>query len=255
MNCIDTSTGWCTDSRDDNGQEVVSVTCNDNSDININESSNSRGRGAYDDLSNSVHQLLLDSSERQSLHTRMDSFTTPLQTPEGDSTIFRKNESIPLHEEGEEESSDNSEQCLLRSSCKLRRCTAWSQDDIYYSFDDESERFSSSPRSTQHEPQVQVRMVHWDDIVHDSIIHDTTTNANNNNNKCDDNTIFRFTTPTPTDGDLCKLDRCAAWSIDESNNSNCSIGTSGSCRLHAIQEETTTTKIHWDEIVKGSIYV
>merc|ERR1712238_381749 len=141
-----------------------------------------------------------------------------------------------LDEDEEEESkSETPNQCVHIS--KLQRCAAWSQaDESNYhicSFDDE------------HDDESKVNMVHWDEIVHGSI-------------ECDNDPIFRQPTLDVAGPHFSfgsgKLDRCAAWSVDDSSNtsSNSMASSRGSVQLGPIQEETT--KIHWDEIVKDSIY-
>jgi len=288
MHCMDSS-AWCTtDSRDDEQKEGIvtesssepsssslkpslelegSNDINNNNKNNNNESSTSTSRkGVSDELSNSVHQLLHDSIERTNLSQshRTDSSTTLLSVPEGDSTIFRTHDDTndrtttldvmektrsTQDEEGEEESKSDTDTDTHTQGVqfsKLQRCTAWSQADDQnchiYSFEDDNtcRLLLLSPDTTTHD-EAKVNLVHWDDIVHGVI-------------ECQETPIFR---PTQQDvvGPQFKLDRCAAWSVDDSSNNSHSLTSArGSVRLGAIQEETSTTKIHWDAIVKDSIY-
>ncbi|OEU16424.1 hypothetical protein FRACYDRAFT_239018 [Fragilariopsis cylindrus CCMP1102] len=218
INCIDSS-AWC-DSRDEQEEVVVESSSSSlslsNKFANSNNSSNT-DRGFEEDLSSrslssSVHQLLYDSSERQSQRTKTDSMAMPMLVRQSeDDTIFRSRVEEPTQEAS---SSSSSSQCL--QFYKLNRCTAWSQDEAgCYSF--ESERYQhhhSITAAEEPKKRSNVRIVHWDEIVHDSL--NTNTNTSNTNNNEDNTDIFRA--DSHCFNSLCKLDRCAAWSIDESSS-------------------------------------
>mmetsp|Transcript_21370 Transcript_21370/g.23903 ORF Transcript_21370/g.23903 Transcript_21370/m.23903 type:complete len:329 (-) Transcript_21370:203-1189(-) len=284
MNCMDSS-AWCaTDSRDDEQKEGIVTestsasssssskpssmemeVSNSNDNKNNNNASSTSRKGVSDELSSSVHQLLHDSTERTNLSQshRTDSSTTLLSVPEGDITIFRThddtNDRTAIDDmektrsaqevEGEEEEESKSDTDTPNQGVqfsKLQRCTAWSQADdqnchIYSFEDDNTCLLLLSPDTTTHDEEAKVNLVHWDDIVHGVI-------------ECQETPIFRRPTTQDVVDPQLKLDRCAAWSVDDSSNSHSLASARGSVRLGAIQEETSTTKIHWDAIVKDSIY-
>ena len=219
INCIDSS-AWC-DSRDEQDEVVVESSPSlslslSNKFANSNNSSNT-DRGFEEDLSSrslssSVHQLLYDSSERQSQRIKMDSTTMPMLVRQSeDDTIFRSRVEEPTQEAS---SSSSSSQCL--QFYKLNRCTAWSQDEAgCYSFESERyQHYHSITAAEEPKKRSNVRIVHWDEIVHDSL--NTNTNTSNTNNNEDNTDIFRA--DSHCFNSLCKLDRCAAWSIDESSS-------------------------------------
>ena len=267
INCIDSS-AWC-DSRDEQEEVVVESSSLSlslslsNKFANSNNSSNT-DRGFEEDLSSrslssSVHQLLYDSSERQSQRTKTDSMPMPMLVRQSeDDTIFRSRVEEPTQEAS---SSSSSSQCL--QFYKLNRCTAWSQDEAgCYSFESERDQHHHSITATE-EPKKRsnVRIVHWDEIVHDSL--NTNTNTSNTNNNEDNTDIFRA--DSHCFNSLCKLDRCAAWSIDESSSM-----VDNRLRSNSIQEvssqfqqqgdnendnndndndaDNETKLVHWDEL-------
>ena len=267
INCIDSS-AWC-DSRDELEEVVVESSSLSlslslsNKFANSNNSSNT-DRGFEEDLSSrslssSVHQLLYDSSERQSQRTKTDSMPMPMLARQSeDDTIFRSRVEEPTQEAS---SSSSSSQCL--QFYKLNRCTAWSQDEAgCYSFESERDQHHHSITATE-EPKKRsnVRIVHWDEIVHDSL--NTNTNTSNTNNNEDNTNIFRA--DSHCFNSLCKLDRCAAWSIDESSSM-----VDNRLRSNSIQEvssqfqqqgdnendnndndhdaDNETKLVHWDEL-------
>jgi hypothetical protein len=259
INCIDSS-AWC-DSRDEQEEIVVESSSLSSSSLSLsnkfannnNNSNNNTDRGFEEDLSSrslssSVHQLLYDSSERQrSQHTKTDSMTMPMLVKQSeDDTIFRSRveESTLQEESSNNNNNNNSSQCL--QFYKLNRCTAWSQDDVgCYSFESEREQHhhhsttTAAAAAAAEEPKKRsnVRMVHWDEIVHDSLNTNTNTNTNTNN---EDNNTNIFRADSHCFNSLCKLDRCAAWSIDESSSSM----VDGRLRSNSIQEQQLSSQSH-----------
>jgi hypothetical protein len=264
INCIDSSAWY--DSRDEQEEVVVESSLSSSaSSLSLSKkfanNNNNTDRGFEEDLSSrslssSVHQLLYDSSERQSLHTKTDSMTMPMLVRQSeDDTIFRSRVEEPTQEASSSLSNNNSSQCL--QFYKLNRCTAWSQDEAgCYSFESEREQHHHSTAAAE-EPKKRsnVRMVHWDEIVHDSL--NTNTNTNNTNNYEDNTHIFRADSHCLSSS--CKLDRCAAWSMDESSSM-----VDSRLRSNSIQELSSQSQqqgdnnnknnnneaklVHWDEL-------
>jgi hypothetical protein len=209
IDCNDSS--WC-DSRD----EVIES--KSASDIVYEEDLSTRYGDLLDtqSLSSSIHNLLHDSPQRLGQHampTRKIS----------DDDIFRVRK-LPQ---------ESSRQSLPFN--KLNRCTAWIQDD--YSFESEQLRDESKMES--------VRIVHWEDRVHDS-------DSLNARNGCG---IFRPNDVNAEAGNeflgSCKLHRCSAWSLDDSSliiDDNVS-----SVRRASLFRSNQADTVHWDEIVQGTI--
>ena len=210
------------------GSVFSTIVCNESSwcdgrdeEIVQSKSANQRvneddASGRYGDLidtqslSSSVHHLLHDSSQRQR--------RSPLaNTGASSDAIFRKTQ-------------DTTSQSAEFSG--LNRCTAWVQDD--YSF--ESERLSDNSRTTSN-----VRIVHWEDRVSDS-------ESLNSKNGC---RIFRPIESASQSDSKCvrgfKLERCAAWSIDESSL------IASSTRRDTPKIINDAKVVHWDELVQGVI--
>lgn len=203
---------WC-DSRDE-GCTDSTYSCQ----RTIEEDQSNRYGDLLDtqSLSSSVHNLIHDSSERSLRHAKSPSKKSNMD-------IFRPPRTA-------EESSRGT--CSL----KLNRCTAWVQDD--YSFESECPIQNSEEKS-------EVRVVHWEDRVIDS-------NYLNNKNGL---AIFRKNNPMLPQSrqgfSLCKLERCTAWSVDDSswnieNGAHCARDESP-----VLDEEAKV--IHWDELGHGPI--
>ena len=169
-------------------------------------------------LSSSIHLLLHDTSERYRQNSsKIDSTNTWCLS---DDDIFRSRGEL-----GETHS-----QCL--SFCKLNRCAAWSQDDFNcYSFESEHLPVASKSKSD-------VRIVHWEDLVQDSLNVETSD-------------IFRSKRARHEPGNqcinFCKLHRCGAWSVDESSSV-------AEVKLPCVKEEDNEPRqIHWDDVVTDLI--
>mmetsp|Transcript_27668 Transcript_27668/g.60932 ORF Transcript_27668/g.60932 Transcript_27668/m.60932 type:complete len:247 (+) Transcript_27668:318-1058(+) len=168
-------------------------------------------------LSSSVHHLLHDSSQRRLRRTTIEPRVS-------DDNIFRSRRIT--QETANQPSAFN----------QLNRCTAWVQDD--YSF--ESER-----PSTGLTKKSDVRIVHWEDRVIDP---DTLNCVHG----C---SVFRPNKSTFDSNSKCygilKLQRCTAWSLDESSfdveNDALSSGRK------PIEMSNEAKIVHWDELVEGSI--
>ena len=217
IDCNDSS--WC-DSRDEEVIESKSA-----SHIAHEEQDLSSRYGDLLDtqsLSSSVHHLLHDSSQRQSQHT-----TATLPSP-SDDDIFRSRNT----------SQESSNQCLTLN--KLNRCTAWIQDD--YSFDESERPVEDSKKESD------VRIVHWEDRVQDS----DSLNAKSGYDIFRSNNVT-FGSDSQYFG-LCKLHRCAAWSLDGSSSSVVENNIS-SVRRESLSFGSNEAKIvHWDELVQDVIY-
>jgi len=150
-------------------------------------------------LSSSVHQLLQDSSERESLYARTDSTTMlprcRIQVHDDDK-IFRSVE-------------QDTSNAQFSKFCTLNRCTAWCQDESYYSFDD-SERHSRVTEESHKRSTTKVRLVHWDEIVNDSLY------ANKTNFEYN---IFRSNDVSSLEnGDNKRLNLCKTGSMSQRHN-------------------------------------
>ena len=162
-------------------------------------------------LSSSVRNLLYDSTRRLGQHSMS------AQRSSDSDDIFR------LRLSPQEPSGQSS------PFNKLNRCTAWIQDD--YSFESEHPIEESKMES--------VRAIHWEDRVIDSEFLNVKYGFG----------IFR---PNDLSNGFCgssKLNRCLAWSLDDSSL----IFRNSSLRRQSPQGGNRANIVHWDELVEGSI--
>jgi hypothetical protein len=152
LNCSESA--WRNDSREDEGVEVAAEfeSCR----ACEQDAIASRQGGDLDTISvsSSFIPSTTDLSDyKQRRHIKMDSFTTFL--PYDDDDIFRSRQA----------SQGSDSQCFRL--CRLHRCTAFSQDSAGENSSNVHPLKRDLPLTGR---DVQVRMVHWDELVEDSVV-------------------------------------------------------------------------------------